>query len=61
MGLGAASAVSLKEARAKRDGLAKLLAQDVNPLTERRRNRARRHGAQDVRRRRSSLHRAANA
>ena len=39
MGLGAASAVSLKEARAKRDGLAKLLAQDINPLSERRRNR----------------------
>ena len=39
MGLGAASAVSLKEARAKRDELAKLLAQGVNPLTERRKNR----------------------
>jgi integrase len=39
MGLGAASAVSLKEARAKRDEFAKLLAHGVNPLTERRKNR----------------------
>jgi integrase len=39
MGLGTASAVSLKEARAKRDELAKLLAQGLNPFTERRKNR----------------------
>ena len=39
MGLGAVSAVSLKAARAKRDELAKLLAQGINPLTERRKNR----------------------
>lgn len=39
MGLGAVSAVSLKAARAKRDELAKLLAQGINPLTERRENR----------------------
>jgi integrase len=39
MGLGAASAVSLKEARAKRVELAKLLEEGINPLTERRKNR----------------------
>jgi integrase len=39
MGLGAAGTVSLKAARAKRDELAKLLAQGLNPLTERRKNR----------------------
>jgi hypothetical protein len=39
MGLGAAGAVSLKAARAKRDELAKLVEQGINPLTERRKNR----------------------
>ena len=38
MGLGAASTISLKEARAKRDELPGPLAQGVNPLTERRKN-----------------------
>jgi integrase len=37
MGLGSADAVSLKEARAKRDELIKLVDQGMNPLAERRR------------------------
>jgi integrase len=37
MGLGAADAISLREARAKRDELMKLVEQGINPLAERRR------------------------
>jgi hypothetical protein len=38
MGLGSADAVTLREARAKRDELIKTLEQGINPLAERRKN-----------------------
>jgi hypothetical protein len=44
MGLGSADAVSLKQARVKRDELMKLVEQGINPLAERRRNEPQRAG-----------------